>query len=139
MIAFLDSSVILRLVLGEPKPFEALAEMKETVASALCRVEALRTLDRLERRGSIRPTEAVQRRRDAELLLSRCEVVRIDDDTLVYAAGTFPVPLRTLDALHLSSAALFRARAATDVVFVTHDEELGRAARALGFGVLGVQ
>jgi predicted nucleic acid-binding protein len=139
VIAFLDSSVILRLVLGEPRPFDALIEMRETVASALCRVEAIRTLDRLERRGSIRPTEAVRRRQSAELLISRCEVVRLDSDTMARAAGNFPVPLRTLDALHLSSADLFRARAAREVAFVTHDEELGRAARALGFSVLGVQ
>jgi predicted nucleic acid-binding protein len=47
VIAYLDSSVILRLVLNEPDPLREWPEVHHGVTSALAEVEVLRTLDRL--------------------------------------------------------------------------------------------
>lgn len=46
--------------------------------------------------------------------------------------------VRTLDAIHLASALLFRERKGTAIVFATHDAQQATAARALGFACLGV-
>ncbi|MCU0723319.1 MAG: hypothetical protein MUC63_06855 [Planctomycetes bacterium] len=44
-----------------------------------------------------------------------------------------PTVVKTLDALHLASAMLFRENRAEEVVFATHDGRQSLAARALGF------
>src|SRR5688572_32535081 len=64
MIAYLDSSVLLRILLGQK---DALAEWREIdtgIGSALVEVECLRTLDRLRPRGGI-ADEAIASRREA--------------------------------------------------------------------------
>ena len=52
MIGYLDSSVILRVVLGEPGRLQDWAGLREGVTSALAEVECLRTIDRLVLRGA---------------------------------------------------------------------------------------
>jgi len=47
-----------------------------------------------------------------------------------------PVPIGTLDAIHLATALLWRERAGT-LEMATHDAALGAAARAFGFHVRG--
>jgi hypothetical protein len=49
-----------------------------------------------------------------------------------------PTAVKTLDALHLSSALLLAERRRTPVVFATHDGQQAVAARALGFDCAGV-
>jgi hypothetical protein len=46
--------------------------------------------------------------------------------------------LKTFDAIHVATAIVWRERRAPDLVFATHDRQQARAARALGFEVLGV-
>jgi len=45
--AYLDSSVILRLVRSEPSPLLEWPEIRQGVTSSIAEVEVLRTLDRL--------------------------------------------------------------------------------------------
>jgi predicted nucleic acid-binding protein len=47
VIAYVDSSVVLRLVLGQPAALREWRTVDRGVASALVEVECLRTLDRL--------------------------------------------------------------------------------------------
>ncbi len=47
MIAYLDSSVLLRIVLGQPDRLKDLALIQSAVASDLAELECLRTLDRM--------------------------------------------------------------------------------------------
>ncbi len=48
------------------------------------------------------------------------------------------MPLATLDALHLATAGAVRLRRSpAELVFATHDKQLGRVAEAMGFEVIG--
>jgi hypothetical protein len=47
-------------------------------------------------------------------------------------------PVKTLGALHLASALLWRERRNSELIFATHDPQQARAARALGFACIGV-
>lgn len=47
MIAYLDSSVLLRVVLGQPNTLPEWSAVEAGIVSALVEVECLRTLDRL--------------------------------------------------------------------------------------------
>jgi predicted nucleic acid-binding protein len=136
--AYLDSSVILRVLLGQP---DALAEWKEVetgVASALVEVECLRTLDRLRLMGALSDDELAERRTAAFSLVAAMEVVEVTRTVLARASQPLPTALGTLDALHLASASLWREQTAAELVLATHDAALGRAARASGFRVIGI-
>jgi len=54
------------------------------------------------------------------------------------ASEPFPTPLGTLDAIHLSTALLWRETAGDPLTMTTHNHELATAARATGFPVAGV-
>jgi hypothetical protein len=48
-----------------------------------------------------------------------------------------PMPIGTLDALHLATALIWRDRFGALPEVATHDAALGSAARAFGFAVRG--
>ncbi len=48
-----------------------------------------------------------------------------------------PTVVKTLDAIHLASALLFREGRGEALVFATHDSQQATAAEALGFTCLG--
>jgi len=49
-----------------------------------------------------------------------------------------PMPLGTLDAMHLATALIWRDRVGPLPAIATHDSMLGTAALAFGFDVLGI-
>lgn len=139
MIAYLDASVVLRLVLEAPDPLREWPRLEEGISSALLRVECYRTLERLWHIGELTDEELMRHRLQVETLLGRLQLLPIGNDVLNLAAEPLPTHLKTLDAIHLASAILDR-RAATDsrnLLFATHDKLLAKAARELHFEVIG--
>jgi predicted nucleic acid-binding protein len=135
--AYLDSSVLLRLLLGQPDALAEWGEVEAGVASALVEVECLRTLDRLRLRGALSESELTDRRSAVFELLAVMEVVEVTRAVLARASQPLPTTLGTLDALHLSTALLWREQSGTALTLATHDTALGRAGRANGFAVIG--
>lgn len=138
MIAFLDSSTVLRIVLDEPGKLRDYRKIDRAVASELVATECHRTLDRLRLRSALDEDELAVRLRALHLALRRIEFVMLGSGVLSRAAAPFPTSLGTLGAIHLASALLFREAQKLEPVFVTHDEELARGATASGFNVLGI-
>ena len=138
MIAYLDSSVLLRIVLGQEDRLREWTEVTRGVASALVEVECLRTLDRM-RLGEGWTDEELALRREAVYHLAReMEIVEPTRPVLSRASNPLPTPLGTLDAIHLATALLWRETFSPELVMATHDVALARAARACGFQVIGV-
>ena len=137
MIAYLDASVALRLVLGEPNRLAEWRRVESAVASALTEVECLRTLDRLSRHGSLSEDEVAARRTAVYRLLEAVEIVDVGRPVLRRASEPFPTPLGTLDAIHLSTAIAWRDARNSDLIMATHDAALATAARAVGLQVIG--
>ena len=137
MIAYLDASVALRLVLGEPNRLAEWRRVESAVASALTEVECLRTLDRLSRLGSLSEDDVAARRTAVYRLLVAVEVVDVGRPVLRRASEPFPTPLGTLDAIHLSTAIAWRDARNSDLTMVTHDTALATASRAVGLEVIG--
>ena len=136
MNAYLDSSVLLRVILGEPGRLEAWPTIDAAVSSELIRVECLRTIDRARIQLHL-PDEAVaQHRADVLEALEAIVIVPLDTSVLERAAEPFPTLLGTLDALHLATALAMRERF-DGLLFTTHDTALGTAARSMGFAVAG--
>jgi predicted nucleic acid-binding protein len=137
MIAYLDASVVLRLVLGERGRLAEWKDVERAVASALTEVECLRTLDRLTRNGALSPEELAERRTAVYRLLEACEVVDVARPVLRRASESFPTPLGTLDAVHLATALLWRDTTGSPLILATHDKALRTAGVSVGFEVIG--
>lgn len=137
MIAYVDSSVVLRIVLGQPDPLPEWSRLDRAISSELLRVECLRTIDRLRIRAGLDDRTLAARRAALLETIDAIDLVAIDADILARAAEPFPTLVRTLDALHLASAIAVR-KEIPDIVFLTHDASLGLAAAATGFDVRGV-
>jgi uncharacterized protein len=137
VIAYLDSSVVLRLVLGEEHRLGEWEQVDAAVASALTEVECLRVLDRLARLDRLSPDELAERRGAVYRTLAAVDLVDVSRTVLRRASEPFPTPLGTLDAIHLATALLWREATGDPLTLTTHDRELATAARATGFIVAG--
>jgi predicted nucleic acid-binding protein len=137
VIAYLDSSVLLRVVLGQRNALKEWSRVTRGIASALAEVECLRTLDRLRLAQGF-PDETIAAQRAAVYrLLESMEIVEITSSILSRAAQPLPTALGTLDAIHLASALLWKEQTGRDVSMATHDAALAVAAMASGLRVLG--
>ncbi len=137
MIAYLDSSVLLRVVLGQSDALAQWAEIEDGVASRLVEVECLRTLDRLRLVESLDDHEIAIRREAVFRLLESLEIVELTRPVLARASQPMPTNLGTLDAIHLATALMWAEQAGSPLVMATHDQALATAARASGLRVIG--
>lgn len=137
MIAYVDSSVLLRKILRQSGSLREWKAIRTGVASALVETECLRTLDRLRLRADLSDRDLSRRRAAVFRLLESMEVVEVTAPVLARAAQPLPTELGTLDAIHLATALLWSERIGGGVVMATHDIALGIAARACGLGVVG--
>ncbi|HVX41307.1 MAG TPA: PIN domain-containing protein [Gemmatimonadaceae bacterium] len=137
MKAYIDSSIVLRLVLGQPDQLAEWPQITFGVSSGLLEVECLRTLDRLQLAGHLGPDDAVVRREAVFRIVESLRLVDLSPAVLHRAAQPMPAPLGTLDAIHLATADLWR-EANGELLVATHDRALALAARASGVRGAGV-
>ena len=137
MIAYLDSSVLLRVILGQRDALKEWGRVTQGIASALAEVECLRTLDRLRLTEGYTDEVIAERREAVYRLMEAMEVVEITHTVLSRASQPLPTALGTLDAIHLATAMMWKERTATDLSMATHDVALAVAAKANGLRVVG--
>jgi len=131
---YVDSSVLLRVVLGEPGRLRIWSRITRAVSSELIILECLRTIDRARIRLRLDDKDVSERRAAVLEAIEGFGLVPIGPQVLERAAEPFPTMLGSLDAIHLASALLVRDEF-DDLSLATHDEELALAARAEGFRV----
>jgi predicted nucleic acid-binding protein len=136
--AYIDSSVVLRVVLNQPNQLGEWRRITTAVSSGLLEVECLRTIDRLRVSGQLDLEDAVVRREAVFRVLDSLILVELTPTVLHRAAPPMPAPLGTLDAIHLATADLWREANPGELLVATHDRALALAARASGFQVAGV-
>jgi len=134
---YVDSSVLLRIVLGEPDRLRIWRTITNAVSSELIRLECLRTIDRARIKLGLEDSRIVKYRADILEAVDAFSLVALDSIVLERASEPFPTALGSPDAIHLASALLIRDNL-EGLAFATHDDALGTAARATGFQVHGV-
>jgi predicted nucleic acid-binding protein len=136
MIVYVDSSVVLRHLLGQAKSLDWRG-WEAAYSSEILGLEVRRVIDRL-RLGSALDDDGVA---NAQQALTRLErsigQISLTRRVLKRAALPMPTAVKTLDAIHLASALLFQERRGNILVFATHDLQQATGARALGFEVIG--
>lgn len=138
MTLYVDTSALLRVVLGEPGALAEIRRADQLIASELLAVECRRTIDRLHRLGALSPEVAADRLEVVAEWLEAIDLVLLRAPILARAGEPLPSPLGTLDALHLATALVWKDRMERPVVLATHDVALALAARSFGLPVLGV-
>jgi len=138
VIAYVDSSVLLRVILGEATRLKEWDEIETSVASAVVEIECLRTLDRFRLLRRLSDDEIVDWRDVLYRLMARTSIVEVDRSVVARASQPFTTILRTLDAIHLASALVWREQSEADLTMATHDAALALAARSYGFPVVGI-
>ena len=73
----------------------------------------------------------------ATALLGRIALLELSPPVLTRALAAFPVPVRTLDALHLASADYLRQHGQS-VELATYDHRMSDAARTMGIPISGL-
>jgi len=134
---YIDSSVLLRVILRERGRLPIWSKITTAISSELIRLECLRTIDRARIQLGQEDRTIATYRSDVLEAIDAFSLVPLDTSVLGRAAEPFPTLIRSLDAIHLATALLIRGEV-EDLVFATHDAELGVAARSTGFEVHGI-
>jgi predicted nucleic acid-binding protein len=126
-VIYLDTSVALAYLLAEDRsPPDALLR-QPLMSSRLLQYEIWNRLHAFQRGQSHGDA--------ARALIGRVALIELMPAVLERALEPFPVPVRTLDALHLASLEFLRGRGQRPEL-ATYDDRLAEGARALGIPVL---
>ncbi len=131
----MDTSVVMRRMLGQPGAITDWPGWEPAVSVELIRVEAYRAIDRLRLRDKLTDAEVADLRMSAQMLMRGLEIVPLSHALLNREADPFPTVLGALDAIHLASALLWIEENGEPMTFLTHDAQLAIAAGACGFDV----
>ena len=123
---YIDSSVALARLLFEPRSPREQFWQAQLVSSRLLEYEVWNRVHAYGLTGS--------HGNAARALLMGIELVEMDQRALARALEPLPIPLRTLDALHLATVDHLHRGAGT-VELASYDNRLLAAARALGVPV----
>jgi hypothetical protein len=140
VIAYLDTSVLLRWVLDAPDQLASPGELglARAVSSELLEIEGYRALDALRLRRGWTAAVAAAHRDRLEEALSAVDLLALSGAVWRRVRDPYPEPMSTLDAAHLASALLLRdVEGLTVDAVLTHDPGLAAGARAFGFRVVG--
>ncbi len=123
---YLDTSVALAHLLAEDRSPPASIWQAALISSRLLEYE-IWTRIHARKLGASHGEET-------RALIGRVALIELVPPVLARAVEPFPLPVRTLDALHLASIEFLRGRG-QEIELATYDERLQTAARALSIGL----
>lgn len=121
---YLDTSVVLARLFAEGRSPPDAFWSQDFVSSRLLEFEVF---NRVHARGA-----GASYATDARHFVDRVSLLDLSVRVLARALLPFPLPVRTLDALHLATMDFLRGQGQT-LELATYDQRLAVAAKALGF------
>jgi len=138
VIVYLDTSTVLRVILGQPRPLAIWNKWEEAFTSEILGLEARRALDRLRLESALDDEGIATLQGELARIESTIGTISLTRSVLRRASLPMATPVKTLDAIHIASALLLREHRHEELLFATHDARQAIAARALGFECVGV-
>ena len=134
MLAYLDSSVLLRyLLLGEITLKHA-QEFPRLVSSELLEIECRRVLLRCRMEGSLNDETLIEAVGRLEDVLTSIDLLELSAPVKKRAMEAFPIHIKTLDALHVASVLQLAEDVPSESITIfSHERTVNLCARALGF------
>lgn len=133
MIVYLDSSLVIRQLVGSKKPWAGWGNWTAAYASTLMRTECYRTANLLRLSGKL---DDAQRARLGAWIERVCEsitLVPVTEGVLRRAADAFPTAVGTVQAIHLATLQELQAAHGVTCLLATADADLLLAAASMGF------
>ena len=121
---YIDSSIALAYLLAEARSPPMRLWQERLTSSALLEFEVWNRVNALGRSASLGDA--------AHALLNRTNLIEMDRPALARALEPWPLPLRTLDGLHLSTMTFLRQHGEA-IELASYDNRLIAVAQTLGF------
>ena len=139
MKLYAETSAVLAWLFGESAGHAVhrhLAEAELVISSDLTLVECERVLIRAQTVAGVTEAQAADRRAVLNRAAAHWHLLHLHKEVIERARRPFPSePIRTLDALHLSSALLGRS-AVPGLFLLSLDERIRKNAQGLGFDLV---
>lgn len=134
MVGYLDSSVLLQNLLEDDQGLKHALTCDYVISSELINIECCRIIHRYRLEGQLNESDFLRSLMRLEESLEEISMIKLVDEIKQRAAEAFPTIIKTLDALHLSSAIAYQKRLHDEKIIVfSYDRQFNRCARALGF------
>lgn len=133
MVAYVDSSVVLRYILAGDVSIRHALDYPAVMSSELTEIECRRVLLRCRLQGELVDEGFVEAIHRLDSVLEGIDLVELSPAIKRRAMESFPVSVKTLDALHLSTAlAIGSAGEEGKVALFSLDRAMNLGASALG-------
>jgi predicted nucleic acid-binding protein len=136
VIAFVDTSVVLRYILEGDIALHQAFQTPRVVVSELLRIEARRVLERHRLNSSLDDESLVGAASRLDEVYESFEVWDLSDSIKKRAAGPFPTAIGSLDAIHVSTAIeALQSEEESLLLIYSYGRQMNLCAKALGFAV----
>ena len=133
MNVYLDSTVVLRQMLGSGDSWEGWGKWEKAYASMLLRTECNQAANRLLADGKIDDARRARLGSWIETVCSCVTLVPVTESILRRAGEPLPTDTGVLRSLHLATLLELQAAHGVNCAVATDDDKLLRAAECLGF------
>ena len=133
MNVYLDSTVVLRQMLGSGDSWEGWGKWEKAYASMLLRTECCQAVNRLRAEGKIDDVRRARLGSWIETVCSCVTLVPVTESILRRAGEPLPTDSGILRDIHLATMLELQAAHGVNCAVATDDDKLLRAAECLGF------
>jgi hypothetical protein len=133
MTVYLDSTFVIRKLLGVGKQTDFWGRWDKAYASTLMRAECFRAANSLRLAGKLDDAGRARLGGWIETVCAAVTQVPVTDAVMRRAADSFPVSIGTLQAMHLATMLELESERGVKCAVATDDPGLLQAAKALGF------
>lgn len=132
MIVYLDSSFVIRRLLGVGNPAAFWGKWEKAYASTLMRTECCRIANNLRLGGKLGDAGRSRLGAWIETVCNAVTQVPVTEAVMRRASEAYPVAVGTLQALHLATLQELESVHGVKCALASDDEELVQAAKTLG-------
>ena len=133
MDVYLDSTVVLRQMLGSGNSWDGWGKWEKAYASMLLRTECNQAVNRLHAEGKIDDVRRARLGSWIETVCSCVTMVPVTESILRRAGEPLPTDTGVLRSIHLATMLELQAAHGVNCAVATDDDKLLRAAECLGF------
>jgi hypothetical protein len=136
VVAYLDSSVVLQYVLAGDISIKYVMEYPRIVSSELLEIECSRVFQGCRLGGELTDETLVIATTRLQEVLEGIDILELSAPIKKRASQSFPISIKTLDALHLSTALLLHRELPEELIALfSNDRTMNLCAQAMGFSV----
>jgi predicted nucleic acid-binding protein len=135
-IAFIDASAAIRWILGAADSFREFGSWKRAGGSVLFEVACRRAFLRMLYDKRLTDGQYVAAIGQLEDLMESIDAIPLSRHILERAQAEFIYPIKTLDAIHVTTAHFWQQDLGATVTLVSHDDRMNLIAKSLGLKTL---